>query len=318
MAVAWTTDDLVEQVRLRARLSDNDPDFTDARILGIADVVVAERVTGAVASNRGGDYITTRDTTLVANQRDYRIPSRTLADTLESVTVIDAAGVETPLDQLDRLRLHSFTTATGGRPWSFCIEGPDVILGWDPTTTGGVTLRVRYTTRRSKMVPTASCAQISNVVLVSVRVDSLVKPTGFDAAATYDVVGQSSPFAFNVMDGGMFSVTAGPSPYTYLFDGDVSIADVSVGDWLCLTGQTPIVQLPPELYNAIASATASAVMVYLGDLPTANALRADSESGIAAYLRASARKVRDESIPIVNHNSALRSRSRRGGWMRQV
>lgn len=301
-----TTDDLVTAVRRKGQIPDAS-DYTDAEILAEADDVISGRLTEAIAGLSNGFYVRCLDITMVAATARYALPTRAVADTIEHVAVLQSDGTERPLSRL-RNSDAMYVTGSSGTPYNYTIEGADLLLYPIPTT--AETIRVRYMLRRSTLVTTASCAAVSAITLVSYQLTSLVKPSGFAADVACDVIRPTVPFTTALFSGVLDTVSAPPSPYNYLFDGGTDLSSVAIGDYICIAGNTCVIQLPIELHAALSNATAAAILGQRGFTLGMQTLDAFAARDIEAYKRMAAQRVKNAPVTFVNRNSMLRLRGR--------
>lgn len=302
-----TTDDLVTAVRRKGQIPDAS-DYTDSDILAEADDVISGRLTEVIAGLSNGFYVRVLDITMVAGTARYTLPSRSVAGAVEYVTVLQSDGAERPMGRL-RSSDAMYVAGTSGTPYNYTIEGDDILLY--PAPPVAETIRVRYQLRRSKLVPVASCVEISAVTPLSFQVTSSdTKPANFLDTENYDIVRPTGVRGSIVLDGGMFAISTPPVPINYIFDSDVSVDDVEVGDYLCLAGETCVIQLPIELHAALANATAASILGQRGFTGGMQTLDAQAARDINAYQRMAAQRVKNAPVPFINRGSMLRLRGR--------
>jgi hypothetical protein len=160
--VAWTSDDLIAEVRVRAQVPDEGPDSepTDAEILQIADQEIGSRFMNLIRETRANYLVTSVDVELVADTATYRIPRDSHASSLRELWLIGPNGEEAKLDPLDLTDGHVFGGSTG-QPRGYYLRGHKVVVLPTPSAAmGGWSLRMFYYRRPSKLVPTSACVQV--------------------------------------------------------------------------------------------------------------------------------------------------------------
>ncbi len=306
--MAWTTDVLLARVRARAGRPTADPDFTDAVLLAICDDVISERMLPAIHAVRQDYGVTSTDIAIVADQRDYRIPSRAAFGVVREVVLLDANGeiaLDLPLASVEEYALYPLT----GEPCAHAIEGDRIVLLPTPASATG-SLRVHYYRRPSVLVAASTSADeqphaiTSGATTVTV---TLGNAHGFDVADVVDVVQAKPPFDVIGQDKTVTQADA----TTVTYATAVSIAATS--DYVCTAGETPVPHLPAELHPVLAIGAAAEVLRRAKD-PQAGEREGEFERKLAAGVSAMVPRNHGEPRKIVNHYSALRSGRRVGGW----
>lgn len=265
----WTTSDLLTLIRLIARLRPEDPDYTTANLLRLADDLIATRFSGAVAGARQGYWLATEDSPITEGQADYWLPRRALADALVDVHVVDDAGVAHELTgPLTDKELATYATVTSGTPAAFGLYGNAVRLSPTPSATQG-TLRMRYHLRRSKLVPVESAARIIGFAPITHEISTTGLPATWSTSEQYDLVQAEPGFSTLAVDQLASNVDLTTDVITFT---SALPADLAVRDYVTLRWQTPIVQLPDEMHGALANLVASHVLAQTGDRTGAQSL----------------------------------------------
>jgi len=123
------------------------------------------------------------------------------------------------------------------------------------------TIRVYYHRRPSELVKVTEASEVTAVDTGTNTVTvALALPTGFVTGALLDIV-QGDP---------NFSLRANASAVVSISSQDIEfgagvVDDVQIGDWVALTGESPIIQLPYEVHGWLAQATAIKVLESHGD-----------------------------------------------------
>jgi hypothetical protein len=201
--VAWTTDDLVAAVRVRAQVPDEgeDSEPTDAEILRIAHEEMLSRFVGIIRSARENYLVTSEDIALVEGTQSYRVPRRAHANAIRDAWIVSPSGRMRALRQIDLTDGHYFGGETG-EPAGYYLSGAKLVLEPTPSAAmAGYSLRVFFYRSPSRLVLTSECAEVA---LVS---DDTIVVSYTDYVATQDRTGE--PFDL---------VQAAP-PFDVLIDG---------------------------------------------------------------------------------------------------
>lgn len=309
MAHTWTTTELLAAVRAYGRLSEDDPDATDANLLLEADRQMETVFVPVVRKARSDFYVTWEDQDLVASQAGYRIPWRATGGVVRRVCLYDTSNL------IERAELMPVAldqiTSTSGEPTCYAIRDDQVILDPKPVS-ATYDLRIYYERRPSTLVVASSAGAIATISSQSST--SLVVPTStlstIASGDLADVVCRNPPFSLYV-SGATATVAA----------GSITIAKgtqdrtVAVGDYLCEVGETPIPQIPAELHPHLAKATAARYLLPI-DRQAAADLIADMQAGLASAVALLTPRQIGRQQKMKSTNSLLRrgNNRRRGGF----
>jgi len=304
--LTYLTSDLITAVRRKGRIPDSVPDYTDAVILAEADDVISSYMTEALSSLRNGYWVVQTDTALTVGTSAYEIPTDCTGDSLEGVYLVDSTGREqrlahVPISDSGSIIVSSTSTGT---PRAFCLRDSDVVLMPTPNS-AAVSVRVRYMQRRGRLVATTACALITAKNVGALTVTSATQPALFVDDTYYDIVRATPPFR-RVVSNALVDNIAGA--FIYTFDTQAVTGVQTTGtDYLCLTGETCVIQLPVELHSALALMTAGAILGQMGYAAQESILMQRGQSVIAAFQNLAIPRVKEQLFKVVNRNSTLRT-----------
>jgi hypothetical protein len=129
------------------------------------------------------------------------------------------------------------TSPHGG--YEFYFMGNSIVLPQIPTT-GSV--RQWHYRRPNALVATSACAQVTNIA--SNVVTCTTVPTTFTTSYTYDFIKNTPHFDWLAIDQSISAVVTGSSG-TITFSSTPP-STLAIGDWVCLSEQAPIPQIPVE------------------------------------------------------------------------
>jgi hypothetical protein len=301
---SWTTTELIANIRRKARIATSDSTYTDVAVLREADDAV-NTVFLPVVSNLGQFHLVrTVDMAITADQADYRIPERAAGDGLVDVALINAGGSGYGLPNIGLAHVHSYASTGSSEPVGFAIQGAVLTVVPTPSTTAG-TLRIKYTTRRGKLVATTAAAQVSAINTGTKVVTCTTVPAAWVDTSAYDLVQAKPGFDTLAIDQGVSAVSAGASG-TLTFD-DTLPTDLAVGDWVSLAWETPVVQLPMEQHGTLELVVASGMLEAVGDYAVAQAYDLKVAKALASWSNMASPRVKLRTRKIINHNSLMRS-----------
>jgi hypothetical protein len=194
--VAWTTDDLIAAVRLRAQVPDEgeDSEPTDAEILRIAHEELISRFVGIIRSARENYLVTSEDIALVEDTQGYRIPRRAHANAVRDVWLVSPTGRTRALRLIDLTDGHYFGGDTG-EPGGYYLSGAKIVLEPTPSSAmDGYSLRVFFYRAPSRLVLASECVAFVSHEGSGVFHISYSDLAAFTSDATWDLVQASPPF----------------------------------------------------------------------------------------------------------------------------
>lgn len=229
--VTYTTTDLVNNIKNVAHIPVGNNTFTNAQLLSLGDMQMRTFLQPKIASCRENYWLTSKDYE-ENDDNAYAIPSKAQGSALVDMKIrqgnsyIDLIRVEVGdlvSDQYSPLPAYAYYIEDFKAKLLNNISGTRVI--W-------------YYRIPSKLVATSACAQITDVDGDEVTVSSL--PSTFVGGGEVDIVSQQP--GFNVLLKDSEPSIAGS---VLTFDEDVP-SDVQVGDYVCLSGQSCVIQAPLE------------------------------------------------------------------------
>jgi len=265
VVVAYTADILLADVRRGGSLpSASSTGTADADLLAHADAEIRDTLVPLMLGVREEFYQRVFDTTTVAGTAAYRVNKRAALSRINTVQWVnsDGSGYNLPRFEPKRVAELGLLSASSGQPVGYYLEGSRVVLYPAPAGTG--TLRIRAFVRPSALALVAD-SQTTGLVITTVSVGaSLTTLTtaahGISTTAVRDVVAGTPSFEHLAVD-----ATATQTAATTVTIPNTSFSSTpAVGDYLCVSDSTPMVQLPVELQPALVELTVARVLRALG------------------------------------------------------
>jgi len=261
--MAWTTTDLLADVRRRAMLPASSTLGTQSSDLLLhADNEMASRLVPLVTSVNEEFYVQTVDIPIVSGQSSYRIPNRSAGGKLRDVTYLVGA-TNYNLPRIEPERLTAWTVNAAGMPAGFYLEAGTVNLV--PSPSAGGTLRLKYYVRPGRFTATATdYGIITGVTYSNANTVVLTFSGSLSTSGTlFDVIANRPPFEYLLCDATKSASGAGtitlsvssPSANPPNFS-----PNIAVGDYVTAADLSPLMQLPVELHSLLAQRTVCAVM----------------------------------------------------------
>jgi hypothetical protein len=239
--VAYTVTELLASIKRRSGMPTAQATYSTADLLAIANEQMLEYVVPLVLGVREDYWTRNDDQALTDGQLAYRIPYRALMGKLREVSILDA---ESNVHNLPRLRLSDLEACTYG----FWLEGDRVWLAGDSlkVTDLGVTLRLTFHLRPNQMIETSGATTVASFSATNRTITLTSPPAAYTGKTSWDIIRGKTPFETLAYD------AAGTlSGSTITFSASLPV-DLAAGDYVCLTEQTPVPQIPVELHGLLA------------------------------------------------------------------
>ena len=251
--MAFTTTRLLNQIKLKGALPTGR--FDNSEILDVAYDVLISEITPMMIGYREEYYVRYSEISIEANKYSYSFPTRAMGETLREVKIVYDDG---KVERLDRIEIEDISTNETGDPQAFYIMGNNLCIYPTPSTTEG-SLRQYYHIRPSKLVEVTDAAQITGIDTGTNTLTFSVPPTTFLDTETYDLIENNSGFDILSFDLSSSSVTSTTVTLSSL------PTELAVGDWLALSGESPLPYLPQEGHSLLVQLTVAALLEYQGD-----------------------------------------------------
>jgi hypothetical protein len=257
--VAWDTTELLASVRQRAMLPTATGDGTaDADILRFATEEIRTRLAPYLLQAREEFLVSSSSAALVSGKAAYRINGRALGSKLNRIALIDSSGLERALTLIkpsDR-RLYPQT----GVPVAYSVEAASVVLTPTPDSSStSFTLKQWFYMRQSDLVTVAAAGVIEVIDGNQVTLSTADVPAA-SMSTRYDLIRATpgfEPLALDLLPTGL--------PFANTFEFASLPADLEVGDYLCIAGQSPVPYLPADLHPVLYQRVAVKMLESLGD-----------------------------------------------------
>lgn len=211
------------------------------------------------------EYLVGRlDVALVAGQAIYRVPTRAAGGAIRGVTYLDTNAVEQPLNELRSQDMRRVAVSSAV-PEKYYFEGNTVVLYPTPSASAGY-LRFRLAMRLGALVTatTGGAGHIGVVASVASNVVTLTTtaPSTFTTSTPLDLIRATPGFEYCGVD--LTPTAVSGSTVTFAAVPTAPNALVA-GDYVTLAGESPVLQLPPELHDFVAQCAANEALSHIGD-----------------------------------------------------
>jgi hypothetical protein len=257
----WTNDQLLVSIRFRSGLPNASVDeyFDDASLYQLLNEELTAWLTPMVLEMRQ-EYLGNNVDYPIGQTNTFYIPSSAVGGRLRCVRMCD--GQHNPIGpQLEQLDIKDVRNVWIPGIWgSFYIRDNAVILiGNLPQ---GYFLRLDYESRLSTCVSSLVCTQITAIAGNVVTCSGGYGSAAFVAGQQVDFIAGTTPYT---VLGTMTFPTPSGNDATFPSLPSAQGRTVQVGDWLSLTGTSPYIALPQEVFPLVAQWMAVKVQEIKGD-----------------------------------------------------
>ena len=244
-----TTSDLLESVKRGSSVPTYQPRFSTTDLLALADEEIESKIIPLIKSLRQDYFLFQQSQSTVANQSNYQIPHRAIGG-----TILDLIYDSNSLKHIDPSQA---TQSASGDPHSFYFLQDSVVLY--PTPSSSKTLIFTYELAPGKLVETSECVQAS--AKSSTSITSFSIPSTFLANVEVDFIKGNGQCASLALEKSVSNV----SSTNVDFASDTIPSAFEVGDWVCLAGESCVLQIPKETRPLLALAVQARIFEAIGD-----------------------------------------------------
>lgn len=249
MAIDYTTTSLLPTLRLLPLMPSVQALFSDEDLLTILTFEMNSKIYPLI-DNQSEEYFVVRDDIpYVATQTVFDLPPRALGGKLRSVSFVDSNNNEIRVPRLRPEDTMSNVNSTGlainPALWGFYLQNNQVILFLGSiagSTPSYKFLRLRYIRQPNQLVKATECAQVTGISGNDVTVSSV--PASFSTSVSYDMISNTPNFNALQDDSVCTSISSLTMTFTSIPVDQFNNPTLKVGDWICLSGQSPVAQIP--------------------------------------------------------------------------
>jgi len=244
-----TADQIVARVLVRCGWGSSGNPVSDAEILALADDEITSALWPQLHSAQGDWHLATKDHAITSGQALYRLPASAWGPIKDLLFVDSSEACSVPVVNVEEL---GHMAASGGpvsrSPYFAYVDGDSVGLHPIPASTSG-TLRIRYYRQPSTLCLVAAARRITSIV--DKQTYTISSPIGTFDGARVDFIGIGVAHQIISAEQLVTSVVSTS------MEMDTSVPEsVEVGDWVSLSGTTPVAQIPdhmvPQLVQRVA------------------------------------------------------------------
>jgi hypothetical protein len=253
----YDIDSLIAQVYRMESVATSSQTFNEQDVIEFLNIELQSSVTPIIQSVNEEFAVMSYDLSVMPLPASVRIPSEATGARLRSVQLISAQGFIQNVPRLNPDKLGSVLAWNAG----FYIKNNELVsYPVAPTFQG--TLRLNYFRRSNMLVAMNTAGRILSIDTISNTVSLDNAPIGAWTTGTkLDAIIGDSPFDFRAQ-----SIVATSALGAVIALPPAVIAELEVGDYLALEGQTPVAQfIPAEATFLLCQLAGARCLQAMGD-----------------------------------------------------
>ncbi len=302
--MAITTAQYVASVKRNVTVPNSQIRFSDADILAMGDEQMMILMTPMISSLRQEFFVRLEEEILVNDQSQYKIPYRALGRTLRELKIRDANGtVQYNLPFVVPEDSVNFSNVTGDA-LGYTIRGDKIVVLPRPVNNPTQYLQKYYELMPSRLIPASEAGVITSVDYNTGIITISAEIEGFVPGQSMDIVDDKSGCSVLALDIVNSNVNGTDITFDPL-DFPVAPDTIEPGDYLCISNQTPVLQIPDEAMFVLVQAVSCKILEAQGDFEGLQAAEAKLKENKDALERLLVPRVRSDAPTIVNSNGLL-------------
>lgn len=306
--MTFTSNEFLDDLKRLITIPANQSRFTDTDFLAFTFRKLQDTVVPVIDSLEQEFFVVRSTVPIVSGQTNYPIPTRALGRKLREVKIIGPSGGRSDFPKV-AIEREQFYRASG-TPFGWFFMGDHLEIVPVPTALG-FSLQLWWFVPPGKPVLTTSAAQVQSVTYGPLTDDVTVTalPTNFVAGTVIDFIAGMSGNAYLGLD----KTILADAPNTLTFTlGDVP-TDLAPGDWISVSGTSPVLQIPDPAEPYLVTLTAMEILQAIGDFEGRDALKETREMQDKNLKLLLEPRVEGEATPIINDYGFIGG-PRRGLW----
>jgi hypothetical protein len=259
MGIVKTSTDLIRLVKNKASIPDDSSDLNTILLETLNEELL--NLLPKILKVHEEFYVVDVDTTLVSGTSSYIIPHRAIGNKLRNISIKDSNNNFTKLTEID---LEDLPDCNYNK-YSFYLKRNKVVF---PYTTNTGTLVMNIYLRPNELVVNTRAATILAIDTdTGIITFSATMPTHFAASINYDFVCKNSPCSILEYDKTASAINI--SGKTLTFTTTDLPSDLTVGDYITISEETIVPQIPTEMISLLITNTAMNYLDSIGDFDAA-------------------------------------------------
>jgi hypothetical protein len=298
----YNTTKLIEAVKRNASIPTSQRRWSNDDFLAFLNEELQLTMVQKLLEIRQDYFVTTVDTSLVASQSNYTIPTSAVGWKLEAIGYVDSSGVYSRLPLITRDKRSSYSSiSTATSPSAVYIMNDEVNTVPSMGTTVSGSLRFDYVQIQNELVLPSECGLISSVTDTGTDYQMTVGTVPISSGDNIDVISGTNPF--NKIASNVTQTTSG-MVITNTYGSGYDRAPVA-GDYVCPVGKTPIPNIPEDYHPVLAQMAVMRCLASANDVKGMQAAGVVMANMITTATTRSSKRVHDSPRKIVPNNYVL-------------
>lgn len=317
-SLLWDNDALLDRVKRGASIPASQSTYSDQDLLDVATDQLLSYVM-PLLEQVGRDYHTVTADVALASAADparHTIPHRAVGSQLRDVSIVCSNGDVYPLREVSYVDRWQYTdSSTTGDPEVYWFDGDSVRLSPQPSAGTSLTLRLSYSVRPGRLVSPSEAGVVASTTATTIVLSS-TPPADLVTGVTVDVISGTAGFLPKAI--GITSSDVTSNTMTFASE-DLAGHVIVAGDYVSVTEETPVVNLPPDFHQLVHQRTIVKILEAQGEVERMQIAQQDLAGIEARTIQIIKGRNRGEpprlkpSYNLLTGASALRGRTR---WFR--
>lgn len=305
-----TTSQFLDSVKRGVTIPASQVRFTNTDLLAFADEELETYVMPMITDQRQEYFVRKDLVPLVANQAEYKIPSRAVGRTLRHIRLITTdSEVVKDLSFVMPEDDRANSSTNGGDPWAYTVRGDYIVILPTPTL-ANYNIEMYYELAPSKLVESDRTATVASFDLTTGAVTINASNSNFTTGLSMDIIDGTSGNNCKAIDIDNTNVSGANLTFTA---ADLP-ANLAVGDYVTLANESSVLQIPNELTQVLVQAVICRITEALGDFEGLQVAMARLDRIIKSATQIITPRVESKAPVVINRNGLLPQRSYNRRW----
>lgn len=274
----------------------------DDDFLAIATDRIRDTLIPLIDSANQDYFVMKTNLPILAGVENYSIPPRAIGRKLREIKIFNESGVRGDFPKISIEREHLYLSSAS--PYGFHFYGDRIQLVPIPTS-DGFSLQLWWFLSPGKLVKTSEAGVVTNISGDDVTLQTV--PSTFAIGRRLDFVQGTTGNRYLGIDTLVTNLAAN----TLTFSAGTVPSDLSVGDYVSLAGESPVLQIPEEAKPYLQTCTAYDALYSISDFEGQKALEFKMKEQKENLLKLLEPRIEGEAEIIINEKGLLRGRMRR-------
>tara|TARA_R110002020_G_scaffold1170_3_gene5765 strand:+ start:3679 stop:4626 length:948 start_codon:yes stop_codon:yes gene_type:complete len=303
--MAISSSDIIEGVNLRISNPQTQGLLTDANILSFTNQIVKGYLVPLIDSVDGNYFVRELTQSVVANQSNYSVPSRSVGRTLRELKISDTSSNylrNCPQIPLENAYLYTNWTSVIG--FMFMADGIQLIPSPPTNLTIDQVLHFWFYLPPNKLVDASRTATVTNINPAANQVTVDAVPTGMGINTSVDFIQSVSGNSIYAFD----KAIQGLAATTFTFLANTIPSTLQIGDFINFAGESSVLNfIPNEAEPYINTLVSQRCLRAISDYEGAQQLDGDFKIEKENLLKILAPRIQGEPEVILSFDSIARS-----------